>query len=447
MYRDPATIQTFRHPQRALGPADDSPEAGFALVELLVSMFLLAIILISFALALVSSLRAFSFARAKTVGSQIATKQVEDIRSLPYDQVGTVGGNPPGSVASPTTTTVTGTAYTATVSISYSNDPIPGGFQTFANYKLVRVTITTPRFSAPVAKVETKVAPPTQPSLTKAVAKVQVIDYALNAPVQSASVQLLTGPDAPRTETTPADGTVIFAALAPNPPSGPSAYYDIAVSMPGYEVLPEDVSPAPATHAQLTAGQFFTTAVRIFKPATINVDLRDSLGGPFAGTATVTVSSPRGAETFVTSTGSLSLSRIAGASIVPGLEYTIGATNGTTHFARAVAKAVPDNYPLVLSSTFTLTMSPYSTAKLQVQVRDAGGGPIPDAQVLAEAGPQNVLVGGKANAGGIWDADVPSGSTEYTVTVPAQGPYGAAQARAVVAGPGTTVVTITVPAR
>lgn len=198
---------------------------------------------------------------------------------------------------------------------------------------------------------------------------------------------------------------------------------------------------------QLTAGQLFTTAVRIFKPATINVDLRNSAGGQFAGTATVTVNSSRGAETFSTSVGTLTLTRVAGSSIVPSLEYTIGATDGLTQFARAVAKAVPDNYPALLSSTFTLTMSSYPTAKLQVQVRDSAGGPIPGAQVIAEAGPQSVFVGGTANAGGIWDIDVPSGATEYTVTVPAQGAYGAAQARAVVAGPGTTVVTLTVPAR
>ena len=78
-------------------------------------------------------------------------------------------------------------------------------------------------------------APPTQASQTDGLMKVRVVDYALNQPVQGATVALGTGPDAPISDTSDANGNVSFAALTPNPATGTKATYTLAVTATGYQ--------------------------------------------------------------------------------------------------------------------------------------------------------------------------------------------------------------------
>lgn len=419
-------------------------ESGFGIVEVIVSMGVFAVLAVAFAMAMSSSLRTFQYTRGKTVGVQIANEALESVRALAYDDIGTIGGNPPGTVEPSSQSVVAGVTFTTEVSISFVNDPLPGGFQTYANYKRVAVTVTSSRSATPVASTETIVAPPSQPSLTSAIAKVQVVDYALNAPIEGATVTLGTGPSGPRTAVSAADGSVVFPDLQPNPTSGPQAFYDVAVARFGYEVLPEDVSPSPAAHMQLTAGQLFTTVIRLYKPATISVKLLDGAGGSFLGDASVTISSSRGSQTSTATGGSLVVAELDGIPVVPSLQYTVGAWSGSL-FATAQERVVPDAYPNDLTSTFTLTLGAPSTAKIQVHVRDGSGNPIAGAYLTIDDGPSSVHLGATANNGGILLMDVPSGAQVYTVSFPAQGSFGTAQVQATVPGPGATVVTVTAP--
>lgn len=404
-----------------------------------------AVVAVGFTATLAASLRTYVVSRAHTVAEQLATRQLEQARSLPYDQVGTVGGNPPGSLAASSITRVAGVAYTVATRVTYRDDPRPGGYQTYANYKLVEVTVTGSLSTRPLASLDTVVAPPTQPSLSAGVVKTLVADYALNTPVVGALVQLGTGPDAPRSDLTDAAGNVVFAALTPTPPTGPQAAYDVLVSAPSYTVLRDDLAPAPAAHTSLAPGQVFSTVLRVYRAATISVSLLDSAGQPYTGAATVTIASSRGAESFATSTGSLTVTRVAGEAVVPSLQYTVGA-RATGAFAPSVSKVVPDNYPTVLTSTFTLTMAPATTARLNVHVRDASThSPVAGAHVVITDGPLGVVVDGTADPGGVLVVDLPAGSSPlYTVTVPAQGTHQANHVTTADPGPGTTVITVDV---
>ena len=82
-----------------------------------------------------------------------------------------------------------------------------------------------------------------------------------------------------RSDTTNSNGNVVFPALSPNPSSGSTAWYTLTVTRLGYQVLPEDVSPeSTASRAQLSAGQTFTTVIRVFRPVTLDVRVVDQAG-------------------------------------------------------------------------------------------------------------------------------------------------------------------------
>ncbi len=90
-----------------------------------------------------SSATSHGFTMDQTLGQEAADAQIEDVRALPYDSVGTTSGNPPGSVApteSATAVGITGLAATVTTSIHFVGDGIPDGYNSTTNYKQVIVT-------------------------------------------------------------------------------------------------------------------------------------------------------------------------------------------------------------------------------------------------------------------------------------------------------------------
>lgn len=424
----------------------DNAEGGFALVEVVVAMALFAIVAVGFAASLGASLKTVADARSRTVGKDLATEVVEDTRALAYESIGVVGGNPPGTIPASATRTVDGTDYVVLTTVQYADDPLPGGYQTFANYKVVRVKVQTAAGKR-LAELETVMAPPTQPSLTRGVVQVLVVDNVLNTPVTGATVRLLTGPDAPRSGTTRADGTVVFAALTPNPATGPTSVYDVVVDAPGYAVLYEDVPPSSAARTRLAPTQLFSTALRVFRPAALDIDLVDGAGIPWLQPTTVTVSSRRGSQSFTTNTGTLAVTSVANEPVMPELEYTVGASSTVGTYATAVRQIAAPGYPTSLRSQWTLELAPRSTSRLNVQLRDATDNrPLPGGtRVVVGGGPYDALVEGATNNGGVTVLDVPSGSGPYTVTVPASPGYAAAEGTVEVLGNGTTVVTIDVP--
>src|SRR5690606_22189266 len=94
------------------------------------------------------------------------------------------------------------------------SDTIPDGWETFANYKRIEVTVRRAGTGTVAAQLDSILAPPTQPSLIHAKAKLAVIDAALLTPVAGASVTLSGGPSGTRTGVSGADGTVTFPALS-----------------------------------------------------------------------------------------------------------------------------------------------------------------------------------------------------------------------------------------
>lgn len=413
-------------------------------------MTLFAIVAAGVAGVLTSAIASHGLSRERTIAQELAQEQIESIRSLPYDQVGTPTGSPPGTVAASRPIATVGLGATLNTQIRFVDDPTPNSYSDYAHYKRVRVTVIRNRDSKRLVRAVTYIAPPTGApfgGITNAVINVEVTDFALNTPVDGVDVDLRTGPSAPRDDETEAGGVVRFAGLTANPLTGPQAFYDLFVTESGYETLREDVPPAAVAHVQLAPGETFDTNLRVYRPATINVTLRDGLGNLYTGAATVNVGSSRASQQFAVNTGTLTITSLGGEPLVPGLQYTVGASAALPGpfdlFAAGVTQTVPDAYPTDLDSDFALTLLPFVTGQINVRVRTSLGNPVSGARVDVRGGPLSVYQTAFANAGGDAIFILPPGAG-YTVTATGVNGEGTGTVSAIVPLTGTTPVPVTV---
>jgi type II secretory pathway pseudopilin PulG len=357
---------SHRERTRRLGFGVLRGEGGFTLIEALSAMVLFILVAAALATLLGSAIRSQGQSRERTVAQETAMREIERVRGIAYDEVGLVSGNPPGVLVANQSETIGGVKITIVTQVAYVDDPTPTSYATEANYKKVTVSVYRQSDNKLLTREVTYVAPPARDPLggiNNAIVNVQVIDFALNTPVEGATVALATGPSAPRSDTTDNTGGVTFPALDYNPTTGPTAYYDISASLSGYVMYGADQTPAAAAHVQLAPGQTFNTVLRVYKPASLVVALDNADGSTYAGTATVTVASVLGAEDFAYSGSALTIDTIDGEEVVPSLEYTVSATTAFGLAIDPVTKYVPDDYPPDLTSDVTLTLPPAGSIK------------------------------------------------------------------------------------
>ena len=108
-----------------------------------------------------------------------------------------------------------------------------------------------------------------------------VIDALTDQPVAGAPVTADLSTSPTQTRSTGADGKVVFAGLEPSAISAtdPKYKYRLTVGLTDPWVTHPDSVPALAQQ-HLTASQTWTTTLKVFKRATIQVNLRDAATGP-----------------------------------------------------------------------------------------------------------------------------------------------------------------------
>jgi hypothetical protein len=403
------------------------------LVEVVVASFIFMIVSTALVGVLVSSTAIQGIAKQKTVAEQGVANQIEQIRAMDYNSVGTTTGNPSGSIL-PSEPFVgvnnesLGVEATMTTQITYKSSNVPGSAGTGADYKKVVVRITRNSDGKLLAQAATLVAPKLRPSQTTSTIQAQVVDVGNSQLVSGVTVNLATGPSAPASDVTDTAGSVTFSGLTPNPTSGSTAYYDLSVVPPsGYVALSDTVSPNAPAHVQLSPTQWWSTVLDVYKPVTIVVDLRNPDATPFTGTANVTVTSPRpspgGTSKTFTYTGTpLTITTLAppsGELLVPNLTYTLQVT-ATGYTTVNDSGTVPaSSYPTTTSRTFTETMTQVpGTLNVTVKANYSGTNiNCRSATVNVTGGPNSVnLNGSTTSTGGAASfSNLAPGST-YTIT-------------------------------
>jgi prepilin-type N-terminal cleavage/methylation domain-containing protein len=119
---------------------------GFSLIEVLIVVFLAAIVFASFYSVSTVGTRYIIEAKNRLAASALVNEQMEIIRNLPYDKIGIQGAvDIPGNLLQDTSVTANGKTYEVSTSIRYFDDPMDGVYpaDTIPNdYKIVRIIVS-----------------------------------------------------------------------------------------------------------------------------------------------------------------------------------------------------------------------------------------------------------------------------------------------------------------
>ncbi|KND46926.1 MAG: hypothetical protein AB199_00660 [Parcubacteria bacterium C7867-004] len=210
---------------------------GMTLVDVLVGSALVLIIFLALLGLLRASLLISSAAKLKSGATALATTQMEYLRSLPYDSVGTVGGIPAGAIPQNTTSTLNGVTYVTRTFIEYVDDAKDGQGVADSNgimtdYKRARVSVSYMfRESDRELVLVSNIAPPSIETTTGGgTLRINVVNAA-GDPVAGASVRVQNPSAGPAIDfTTFSDATGVV--MIPGAP--PSTDYRITASKDGY---------------------------------------------------------------------------------------------------------------------------------------------------------------------------------------------------------------------
>lgn len=118
---------------------------GMSYMDVIVGVALILIIFVALTTLLVTALKVSLLAKNHSIAIAVAESQMENVRSLTYANIGTMGGIPSGPIPQYATTTVNGVTLVTRTLIEYVDDPIDGlgGADTdgiTTDYKRAKVT-------------------------------------------------------------------------------------------------------------------------------------------------------------------------------------------------------------------------------------------------------------------------------------------------------------------
>ena len=364
-----------RSPDRAVSHA--ARYRGLTLVDVIVGSALAVIIFMGLFGLLRASLQISGLSKIKATATAVASSQIEYIRSLPYDDMGTQGGIPPGAIAQYASSTNGGLIFDVRTYIEYADDAADGlgaadtnGIA--ADYKHLKVTVsyTVGGITRTVTLVSNAAPKGIESIDGGGTLQVNVVN-AVGAPVAGASVHIQNTDTSPTVDfTTFSDAYgIVYLPGAPT-----STEYHIGVSKTGYSsasTYARDVTNENPTPGFLTVVEGSTTS------STFAIDLLASLIirffspiEPFAWNDPLDDADELYSVTNVqTVAGALTLSG------APGTYAASGSAHSTT------------TDPLHLAE-WTEASFAYSTPALTtlvVSVLDAGGVPLPESDLPGNA--------------------------------------------------------------
>ena len=237
-------------------------EAGFTLVELSISLFVMSLVIVAFFGLFISLVRSTVIAKRRAVANTLATNQMEYLKSLPYDSLAVVGGSilAPSLLPASKVETTSGVKYTIKTSINYADDaydgcgsypnlatkqkycrnyPAPSGAPATdtnpADYKTVSVVVTD-NSNTRLASVDTQISARVAETASNTGAIFVTVTDPSGAPVSGASVILTNTTTTPAVnlgDTTDSNGISIFYGMPPDA----AADYAVTATRSGYSLL------------------------------------------------------------------------------------------------------------------------------------------------------------------------------------------------------------------
>jgi len=302
---------------------------GFTLIEVLIVSAIMGLFFGGLFITIQSALKLVADNRARLSALAVANNQIEYIRSLSYNAVGTIAGLPPGLIPQISTTTFNNINFTRRTLVEYIDDDADGlgmadNNSITTDYKQAKVTVSWTRGSEnfEIFLVTNIIPRSIETNMGGGTIRVNVFDASIS-PLPGVDVRLFNNSGTTTvdvTRTTDATGVALFGGA----PAG--ANYQIFVSAPGYSSdqtyvattsLPNPTKqPIAVVAADVSTMNFFVDELSTanFNLYTNRVENKISLN--FATTSDVATSS----RTIVTG-GRLFLASTSGSYATSGLAY------------------------------------------------------------------------------------------------------------------------------
>jgi type II secretory pathway pseudopilin PulG len=422
-------------------------QEGFSYIEILVGILVLGLVAAGLAQGLAQSSLLIGKSKADSIADKVAAAELDQAHRIDYDDLGTVGGNPPGIIPASQTKTVSGQKFTVDTLVQYVDDPALGQPKNYVNYKKVVVTVTPVAGTTKPLTQSTVVAPPSIGAIAgKATAVVTVVDAKTGLKLQGVAVTIDQSTSPPRTAPTDANGQVVFAGLEPSaiPPTDPKYKYRLSAAFTGYVT---HSSTAPDVMQQhLAAKQTWNATIKMFKPVTIQVNLKDSATGKpvvEAATTTVETDAPVQVESLFGTTGTFVFAQIAGKPIEPG-QYVVKVQPDCYKAVTLPPADMPVGYPANTTQVVDVPLDALAHGYLDVRVvNDTNGAVIPGAKIQIMGGDKGLapVIRGVDVNGWVHYCLPPTVSVRYVVSAAASG-FATSSVLATVVGNTTTSMEI-----
>jgi len=265
-------------------------QRGFTLIEVLIGLAIFTMVIGSVYVGYSSVIDIASSSQFTSAALSIMESRVEMVRNMRYEDVGTVGGVPAGTLPQTETVEIGDQDYALTITIRHVDDPFDGTVTgnpqdlSPADYKLVQFNVTCTSGCAGADSI----------SMTTIVAEkrlenedrngnllITVID-ASGDPIPQATLHVVNSSAVPPidlTTTTDNAGQLLLLSVATG-----SAAYEITASMDGYSVdsttPPNNPANALKPHATVATQQLTQVTMVIDRVSTLSITARDNFCTP-----------------------------------------------------------------------------------------------------------------------------------------------------------------------
>lgn len=268
-------------------------EKGSFLLEGIVAMSLMLLLATSVLPLFVTATAISGKNKLKSVAVSIASKEIEKTKSLSYDDVGTVNGNPSGVIEPDVTIIDNNIEFIIKTRIRWVDDAADGlGGQDsdIRDYKRVTLTVSW-KFGekSESYKIVTNISRESREQIALGGNIQALVKDTDNNPVEDVKVEITSGPSGYKQDWTDEKGEVLFAML---PASQTEGDYSLSVSKSGYIVRPDlTVQTTTVTNNQTRILEFI-----IGRPGGLSVRLVDSFRELIQKNSRITLNNPDAGE-------------------------------------------------------------------------------------------------------------------------------------------------------
>jgi hypothetical protein len=351
---------------------------GMSFMDVMVGTALVLLIFTALTGLLQTSLKVSQLAKTRSIATAVAESQMEYIRSLQYDAVGTVGGIPAGLIPQNATSTQNGIEFGVRTFIQYVDDPADGTGAADAtgiitDYKRIKVTVSYTANTQPqtVSLVSSYSPPGLETTTGGGTLRISVVN-ATGAAVPGASVRIVNNSLAPTIDLT-AFSDVTGTVFLPGAPT--STDYQVEVSKTGYSSAQTYVRDA--TNQNPTPG-YLTVAENQTTTGTFAIDLLSSL--------TIRTYYPIATSTWSdTFTSTANIAAQTGTTVVGGSVELLSDINGYAPSGTVVGEEISPTYLANWGVATATTTVPGGTT-LRFHVVDGNGTQLPDTALPGNSG-------------------------------------------------------------